>query len=177
MLASLKTGFGRILETIVIVLMTAMAVVVLLGIGYRTAGAALVWYDEIASILLAWLTYYGAALAALSRAHIGVPEVMRMLAPNTRAALFVVAELLVFGFFALAAWIAWDVLQILEGSSLVSLPWVPEQVAQHVILVGAVLFMVAEALSIPDAWRKTMGEGPGHGAPEIDPNAEMARTE
>ena len=31
---------------------------------YRKAGASLTWYDEIASILLAWVTYYGAALAA-----------------------------------------------------------------------------------------------------------------
>lgn len=176
MLATLKRAFGWLLEAIVIALMAALAVVVLLGITFRFGGAALVWYDEVASILLAWLTYYGAALAALNRAHIGVPEIIRLMPSWGRATSFVVAEALVFAFFALAAWIAWDVIQILEGSRLVSLSDVPEQVAQHAVLVGAVLFMLAEALSLPEAWRKTMDEGPRH-VETVDPNIEMARTE
>ena len=174
MLATVKRGFEWLLEAIVILLMVAMAVIVTLGIVYRTAGAALVWYDEVASIGLAWLTYYGAALGALKRAHIGVPEVMRMLPHNIRAVLFVVAEVLVFGFFVLAAWIGWEVLVILEGSTLVSLPEVSEQVPQSVIPIGAVLFIIAEALSLPDAWRKTMSD---HQERVVDPNAEIAATE
>lgn len=175
MLASAKRAYEWLLEAIVILLMVAMAVVVTLGIIYRTAGASLVWYDEVASIGLAWLTYYGAALGALKRAHIGVPEVMRMLPHNIRAVLFVVAEVLVFGFFILTAWIGWEVLQILAGSTLVSLPDVPEQVAQSVIPIGAVLFIIAEALSLPDAWHKTMS----HGRQEhvVNPNADIAATE
>ena len=49
--------------------MGALAVVVVLGVGFRKFGAALVWYDEVASVLLAWLTYYGAALAATPAAR------------------------------------------------------------------------------------------------------------
>ncbi|MEE8237142.1 MAG: TRAP transporter small permease, partial [Gammaproteobacteria bacterium] len=48
------------LEIIMLILMTALAVIVIVGVGFRKAGAALVWYDEVASILLVWLTYYGA---------------------------------------------------------------------------------------------------------------------
>ena len=69
-----RTRFERLLEAIVLVLVGALAVVVVMGVGFRKFGAALVWYDEVASILLAWLTYYGAALAALKRAHIGFPK-------------------------------------------------------------------------------------------------------
>lgn len=174
MLQAVRRGYERLMEAVVIVLMVALSVVVTLGIVYRTAGAALVWYDEVASIGLAWLTYYGAALGALKRAHIGVPEIMRMLPHNIRAVLFVIAEILVFSFFALTAWIGWEVLQILEGSTLVSLPEVSEQVAQSVIPIGAVLFIIAEALSLPDAWRKTMTD---HHARVVDPNADMAATE
>jgi TRAP-type C4-dicarboxylate transport system permease small subunit len=163
------------MEAVVIVLMVALSVVVTLGIVYRTAGAALVWYDEIASIGLAWLTYYGAALGALKRSHIGVPEVMRMVQPGLRSVLFVIAEALVFGFFALTAWIGMHVIEILEGSTLVSLPWVPEQVAQSVIPIGAVLFIIGQALSLPEAWRKTMRGDLGH--KPADPNADMAATE
>ena len=56
--------------------MVALAVIVVVGVGFRKAGASLVWYDEVASIMLAWLTYYGAALAALSRSHIGMPTLV-----------------------------------------------------------------------------------------------------
>lgn len=175
MLATVRRGYEWLLEAIVIVLMVALAVIVTLGIVYRTAGAALVWYDEIASIGLAWLTYYGAALGALKRAHIGVPEVMRMVPPNIRAVLFVIAEALVFGFFILTAWIGFEVVEILAGSTLVSLPGVSEQVAQSVIPIGAILYIIGQALSVPDAWRKTMSGGGGHRV--VDPNAEMAATE
>ena len=60
----MKRIVGRFLEWTVLVLMTVLATIVVLGVVFRKTGAALVWYDEVASILLAWLTYYGAALAA-----------------------------------------------------------------------------------------------------------------
>ena len=79
MLAVWRGRYERLLEWIVIVLMTALAVEVTVGVLFRSFGASLVWYDEIASILLAWLTFYGSALAAAKRAHIGCPEVIAML--------------------------------------------------------------------------------------------------
>jgi len=173
-----KYAYERLLEAIVITLMVGLSVVVLLGVAYRSAGAALVWYDEVAAIMLAWLTYYGAALAALKRSHIGVPEVIRMIPPAWRAVMFAVAEILVIGFFALTAWIGYEVLVILEGSTLVSLPEVPEQLAQSVIPIGAVLFIIAEVLSMPDAWRKTMAGGTGRSdADRKELGSEMASTE
>ena len=175
MLEGLRRGFERLMEGVVIILMVALSIVVTLGIAYRTMGQALVWYDEVASIGLAWLTYYGAALGALKRAHIGVPEIMRMLPPGLRAVLFCVAEALVFGFFILAAWVGYEVAEVMAGSSLVSLDWVSEQLAQSVIPIGAVLFIIGQALSLPEAWRKTMTGGGGHRV--VDPNAEMAATE
>ena len=51
----------------------------------------------------------------------------------------------VFGFFALLAWTGWVVLDVLEGDTLVSLPWVPVQLTQSVIPIGAVLFILAQA--------------------------------
>ncbi|MCL4762803.1 MAG: TRAP transporter small permease, partial [Burkholderiales bacterium] len=64
-LAALRRGFERALEWVVIALMIVLAVEVAAGVIFRYAGRALVWYDEVASVLLAWVTYYGAALAAL----------------------------------------------------------------------------------------------------------------
>src|SRR6266508_5383785 len=101
MLAALRRRYERLLEWIVIVLMAVLAAEVTLGVVFRSFGASLVWYDEVASILLAWLTFYGSALAAAKRAHIGCPEVVAMLPPRARFALRIVAEVLVIAFFAL----------------------------------------------------------------------------
>lgn len=144
--------FQRVLEAMVLLLMLALAGVVVVGVGFRKLGASLVWYDEVASILLAWLTYYGAALAAYHRAHIGMPTVMAKLSAPWRAPLFVFAEVVVLSFFVILAWTGWQVQAALSGTTLVSLPSVPAALAQSVIPIGAVLFIVGQLLSIPRAW-------------------------
>ena len=149
-MASFRKTFSIVLEYTVIVLMVALSVLVVTGVGFRKAGAALVWYDEVASILLAWLTYYGACLAALNRAHIGFPRLVQSLPQQVRRYVAVVREVVVVGFFVVAAWAGWQVLQVLEDSSLISLPWVSRQVTQSVIPIGAVLFIVAELLNLTE---------------------------
>ena len=56
--------YGKLLEGLVMVLMIVMFLEVMLGVVFRVAGHSLVWYDEVASIILAWLTFYGSALAS-----------------------------------------------------------------------------------------------------------------
>jgi TRAP-type C4-dicarboxylate transport system permease small subunit len=68
--------------------------------------------------------------------------------------LAVAGEICVFAFFIILAWTGWVVLQVLAGDTLVSLPYVPVQLTQSVIPVGAGLFVLAEALSLPDYFRK-----------------------
>ena len=75
-LDKVRRGLRTVLEAVVLFLMIALAVVVVVGVVFRKAGASLVWYDEVASLMLAWLTYYGAALAALHRGHIGMPTLV-----------------------------------------------------------------------------------------------------
>ena len=157
-----STALRRLLEGVVMALMAALALVVLFGIGFRKAGAALVWYDEVASILLAWLTYYGAALAVLHRAHIGVPTLVDHLPAPWRSVALWVGELVVLAFFGILAWAGLQVQAVLTGTSLVSLPAVPAAVAQSVIPIGAVLCMVAQLLSLP----RVMRAGPAGAAAE-----------
>jgi len=143
-----RTTFERFLEGVVIVLMAALTILVVVAVLFRKIGGALVWYDEVASILLAWLTYYGAAYAALKRGHIGFGTVVQHFPASVRRVTEVVSEVIVIGFFALAAYAGWRVVQVLSGTTLVSLPWMPMTVTQSVIPIGAVLFIVAELLSM-----------------------------
>ncbi len=147
-----RNGTEQFLEVVVLVLMAVLAVVVIVGVGFRKAGAALVWYDEVASILLAWLTYYGASLAALKRAHIGFPKLVQSVDPQIRLYLVICREVIVIGFFVLVAWAGFRVLQVLDGIYLASLPGVSARVAQSVIPIGAVLFIIAEFLSFAEIW-------------------------
>lgn len=164
MLARVRKTYERFLETIVIVLMVALALEVTIGVVFRYVGYALVWYDEVATILLAWVTYYGAALAAVKRAHLGVPELVRMLPPALRLAVAIFAEASVFAFFILMAWIGYSVLEVLATDNLVSIPEVSVAYTQSVIPISAVLFVIAEALVLPDVLREARGLKPAHTA-------------
>jgi TRAP-type C4-dicarboxylate transport system permease small subunit len=165
-LARVSEALERLLEVVLMLLMVTLTLVVVVAVVYRKAGASLSWYDEVASIMLAWLTYYGAALAALKRAHIGFDGLVRAFAPGWRMAAVAVSEIFVFGFFVVLAWTGWIVLLVLEGDTLVSLPEVSVQITQSVIPIGAVLFIVCEAVSLPGYWRRMRDNLPDdHGAP------------
>lgn len=146
---SLRRGFERLMEYVVIALMIVLAGVVTLGVIYRMAGSPLVWYDEIAAVLLAWLTYYGASLAALKRAHIGFPGLVRALPPRRQLLVVILAEFFTFSFFIVFAWYGWRVLGVLSGDTLTTVD-IPVQLTQSVIPIGAVLFIIAEALALPE---------------------------
>jgi TRAP-type C4-dicarboxylate transport system permease small subunit len=153
-----RSVFERLLETITVLLIISLAVVVVLGVIFRWAGESLSWYDEVASVQLAWLTYYGASLAALKRAHIGVPGLIAAVPPLYRVPLVIFSEIVTIGFFLILAWYGYIVLIILEGDTLISLPFIGTQFTQSVIPIGAVLFVIAEALNLPQIWREATGQ-------------------
>jgi TRAP-type transport system small permease protein len=151
MLNELRARYERLLEWIVIGLMAILAIEVTVGVVFRTFGASLVWYDEIAAILLAWLTFYGSALASAKRAHIGCPEVVAMLPAGPRVFFRVLADLLTVAFFLVVGWTGYTVLEVLGSDKLVSLPQVSVAWIQSVVPVSAVLIIVAELLTMPSA--------------------------
>ena len=144
-----RTRYERVLEWLVVALMAILAAEVTLGVIYRTLGFSLVWYDEVASILLAWLTFYGSALASVKRAHIGCPEVMAFLPPVPKLVFRIVAEVFTIGFFLLMGWVGYDVLGVLATDNLVSLPAVKVSWVQSVVPISAALIVIAELVTLP----------------------------
>jgi TRAP-type C4-dicarboxylate transport system permease small subunit len=159
LLHSLRLAFERALTAFVVLLLGSLAIIVLMGVVYRKLGIPMVWYDEVASIALAWLTYYGAGLAALKRAHIGFPGLVNAMRPALRVPLVLLGEGIVILFFALLGWYGFQVLVILEGDAMVSLPWVPTRLTQSVIPVGSLIFIVAQLLTLPELLRQARGDG------------------
>ena len=56
----LQRVMTRALEWFLIFLMIVLTGVVVVAVLYRIAGDSLSWYDEVAAVLLSWVTYYGA---------------------------------------------------------------------------------------------------------------------
>jgi TRAP-type C4-dicarboxylate transport system permease small subunit len=141
------------LKAMCLFLLGALTTVVLYATVMRYLGRSPSWYDEVASILLCWLTYYAAAFAALNRDHMGFSAFMLALPRPGRITVFVFSEALVFAFFALAALYGWWVLDVLIYDRMISLPSVSIAFTQSVIPTGATLILLAQLASLPKAWR------------------------
>lgn len=153
-LATFRRGFERLLEWIAIALLGALAVIVTVGVAFRYSGYALVWYDEVATILLAWSTFYGSALAVMKHGHMGVPEIVRMLPPAPRVAMTLLAQACTIAFWVVVAWAGYSILEILSGDYLVSLPKVSVAWVNSVIPVSAALIILAHLLVLPEVVRE-----------------------
>ena len=140
----------RLLEIITVVLMVSLTLVVLYAVVTRYAWRTPSWYDEVAAIMLVWLTYYAGALAALKRGHIGVDGVLAAMPVNIRMPIAYLSEALFIGFFLVLGWAGLVVLDVMQGMALITLRWVPLTFTQSVIPIGAGLFIIAQLLSMPD---------------------------
>ena len=146
--------YDRVLEAIAAAMMAIVTLIIVAGFVFRWAGHSLVWYDEVASISLCWLTYYAGALAALRGAHIGFPGLVNALPANWRVAATLVASAITIFFFGLLAWTGIVVVDVLKGDTLVSLPQVSQQITESVIPITAVLFVIAELIKLPGLLRE-----------------------
>ena len=151
-----KKKYDKALEFILFVMMVAMATVVILGVSFRWAGHALTWYDEVASMQLAWLTYYGSAYAALKGGHISVPSILKSFPLHIRKPLFFLSKLFVYVFFILLTYYGFKVMFLVQGETLTTLDWFPQPLAQSVIPVASILFILSETLNFKDSYQQTM---------------------
>lgn len=173
----LSRSLEHVLELMLMLLMVGLTAIVVIAVVYRKFDASLSWYDEVASITLAWITFYGGALAVLKRKHIGFDSVLLAIPLPIRMYLAVFGEFVFIAFFALLAWAGWEVLLVLEGDNLVSLRWVSVQFTQSVIPIGAALFIICELLAAPDYLRQVAsGQSAEHLEIEAEIAAEMKRS-
>ena len=148
-----RAAYGRLLEWVVVALMIVLFVEVTVGVAFRVVGQSLSWYDEVASHLLAWLTFYGAALASVKRAHIGCPEVVEMMPWKARRFANIVAQVIVIGFFVLLGSVGVWISPVLATDALISLPSIPMSVVESVIPISSLLIVIAEAAYLTELLR------------------------
>lgn len=170
-LSHMNRLLSRLLEWITISLMVLLTLTVTMAVVARLMGQSFSWYDEVAAIMLAWITYYGSALAALHRRHIGFDTVLLTLPLKFRVLALLIGEAIVLTFFFLMARAGLQVLDVLAGDTLVSLTWVPIQFTQSIIPIGAILFMLCQILGLP-AYLKLTTAGVSLEHAEIDEEVE-----
>ncbi len=125
MFLRLYRGLIALLEWWTSLLLVLMVVVVFVGVFYRyVLNSALVWYDEFASYLLVWLTFYGAVVASAHRRQIGFETLIMRLSPAWRRAVEVVAEGCVIVCQVVLCYSGWVLTAAVHADTAVSLSWV-----------------------------------------------------
>ncbi len=119
---------GRLIDFIewwAVCLLVLMVAVVCLGVFFRyVLDSSLAWYDEFASYLLVWLTFYGAVSASYHNRHIQFDTVVDRLMPKTRRKMQIVAELFVLGFQFVLLYYGWLLTRKMGDETAVSLAWI-----------------------------------------------------
>ena len=124
----MSKNFRRLIDFVewwAMILLALMVVLVCLGVFFRYAlGSALAWYDEFASYLLVWLTFYGAVAASYHQRHISFETIMDRVMPRTRRRWEIVAELFVVAFQVVLFHYGWLLTRKMGDETAVSLAWV-----------------------------------------------------
>lgn len=163
-----------VLQVATIGLLVVLAVVVVLGVGFRYTGNALIWYDEVASLLLAWITFTGAGLAALRNGHLAFNGLLYAAPLPLRRVLFVVVEVVFVATFAVIGWASWAILAIFGTETLVTLPDITLAQTRIVLPVAAGVIILARLLTLPERWAELEA---GHDPEMKEIEEEIARAE
>ncbi|WP_226623366.1 TRAP transporter small permease [Alloyangia pacifica] len=162
------------LQIATIAMIVALACVVLLGVAYRYSGQSLIWYDEVAAALLAWITFTGAALAVVRNSHMGFNGLMFGLPGAGRFALFGLVEVLFLTICLIVVWAGWAILEIFGDEVMTTVRFVPRAVLQGVLPVSFGLMILGRLLTLPERL-KAVRDGVDPDTAEIE--HEIARAE
>lgn len=117
--------FIGLIEWWAVLLLVLMVVLVSLGVFFRyVLNSALAWYDEFASYLLVWLTFYGSVVASYRGRHITFELVVDRLPPQVGRMLRFLSESLVLGFQIVLFYYGWHLTRKMGDETAISLVWV-----------------------------------------------------
>jgi TRAP-type C4-dicarboxylate transport system permease small subunit len=146
-MARLLGRLVALIEWWAVFLLAAMVALVCFAVFFRyVLNSSLTWYDEFASYLLVWLTFYGCVVVDYRRRHIGFELLVDKLEPRARKVVDLVAELAVFGFQFVLFYYGWVLTERMGDESAISLPWVKVTWITSVLPVtGALLLLISAA--------------------------------
>ncbi|HEY1266631.1 MAG TPA: TRAP transporter small permease [Candidatus Binatia bacterium] len=146
-----------------VLLLVLMVTLVCVGVFFRyVLNASLAWYDEFASYLLVWLTFYGVVVATYRGRHIGFEVIVEKLDPMVRRLVDLLSECFVLAFQFVLLYYGWELMQKMGDDRAVSLPWVKMSWIYSVLPITGGLMLIITAMRLFDIAfareRKTEGE-------------------
>ena len=164
-MAKLLGRLVALIEWWAVLLLAGLVALVCFGVFFRyVLNSSLTWYDEFASYMLVWLTFYGTVVADYQRRHIGFELVVDKLAPPLRKAVDFIAESAVLGFQFVLFYYGWVLTQRMGDETAISLPWVKVGWINSVLPIsGALLLVISVTRMVGILFGRTNKQG-GHGA-------------
>lgn len=143
-LQAIRDGIVKVLETILIVFVIGLTLAVLWGVFTRFCmGHQASFTDELARILLVWVSMIGAALAFGLKAHLGVDFFINMLLPNARKALNVIVQLVTIVLTMVIFLVGGVSLALAQmGQQLPTMPWLSRGMVYAAIPVAGVFILM-----------------------------------
>ncbi len=150
-----------LIEWWAVLLLVLMVAVVVFGVFFRyVLNASLVWYDEFASYLLVWLTFYGAVVASYRKRHIGFAVVIEKFHPGARRLVDFIGECFVLAFQVVLFYYGWELVKKMGDESAVSLPWVKTGWVYGALPITGGLMLLISVVRLADiACRREGGKG------------------
>jgi len=164
-MARLLGRLVALVEWWAVLLLAGLTAIVCFGVFFRyVLNASLSWYDEFASYMLVWLTFYGMVVADYRRKHIGFELFVDKLGPRSRRVVDFVAEVAVFGFQFVLCWYGWVLTRTMLDETAISLPWVKVGWINSVLpITGALVLLISATRMVWIVSGKTERKG-GHEA-------------
>jgi TRAP-type C4-dicarboxylate transport system permease small subunit len=164
-MAKLLGRLVTLVEWWAVCLMAGLVVIVCLGVFFRyVLNSSLTWYDEFASYMLVWLTFYGCVVVDYRRRHINFELLVDKLAPTPRKVVDLIAELAVLGFQFVLLYYGWVLTERMGDETAISLPWVKVSWINSVLpITGGLLLLISATRLVGILFGWTNKEG-GHGA-------------
>jgi TRAP-type C4-dicarboxylate transport system permease small subunit len=134
-----------------VVLLVMMVALVCVGVFFRyVLNASLAWYDEFATYLLVWLTFYGTIVASYRRRHIDFEVIVDRFTPGARRIVDAVSEFFVLVFQVVLFYYGWELVQKMGDERAVSLPWVKMGWIYSVLPISGACMLLISAVRLID---------------------------
>jgi len=168
MMRRIKRLGGRALDWLLVCLLAVMVVLVFGNVVLRYGfNSGLVFSEEVSRFIFMWLTFFGALLAMMHRAHLGMNSVIAAVPIAVRRVMRFVSDVTMLGCCLLLAWGTWQQV-VLAMADHAPVTGIPMGVVFSALLICS---LGMACLLLCGLWRQVTGKMPVtelvHGTEEI----------
>ncbi len=159
---TIRHGFLRSLEILLMLMVVVLTLTVLWGVFTRfVLGHQAEYTDELARVLLVWVSMIGGALAFGEKAHLGVDYFVTKMHPEARKTLALIVQVIIL-LLAVIVFVVggWNMAVGQMGQQLPTMPWMSRGMVYMAVPLGGIfiiLFAIETMLSIIQTPAENLG--------------------